>query len=98
MCSFWLAEALTRAGRVHRAKLNEARLLFERMLGHANHVGLYSEEIGAGVKHSGTSHRPSLISLSSAPPSISIHAQHGNPKPDDTEPFKPIHQLTNKEV
>ncbi len=46
MCSFWLVEALTRAGRVDRTKLSEARLLFERMLGHANHVGLYSEEIG----------------------------------------------------
>ena len=46
MCSFWLVEALTRAGRVDRTKLNEARLLFERMLGYANHVGLYSEEIG----------------------------------------------------
>ncbi len=46
MCSFWLVEALTRAGSVDRAKLAEARLLFERMLGHANHVGLYAEEIG----------------------------------------------------
>lgn len=46
MCSFWLVEALTRAGRVDRAKLSEARLLFERILGYANHVGLYSEEIG----------------------------------------------------
>jgi GH15 family glucan-1,4-alpha-glucosidase len=41
ICSFWLVEALTRANRVE-----EARLLFERMLGYANHVGLYSEEIG----------------------------------------------------
>ena len=41
MCTFWLVEALTRAGR-----LNEARLMFERMLGFANHLGLYSEEIG----------------------------------------------------
>jgi len=49
MCSFWLAEALTRAGSIDPAKLAEARLLFERMLGHANHVGLYSEEIsGSG--------------------------------------------------
>jgi GH15 family glucan-1,4-alpha-glucosidase len=46
MCSFWLVEALTRAGSVDRVKLAEARLLFERMLGHANHVGLYAEEIG----------------------------------------------------
>ncbi|HMU53881.1 MAG TPA: glycoside hydrolase family 15 protein, partial [Nitrospira sp.] len=47
MCSFWLVEALTRAGRFDPSKLVEARQLFERMLGHANHVGLYAEEIGA---------------------------------------------------
>lgn len=41
MCSFWLVEALTRAG-----QLDEARLLFERMLGYANHLGLYAEETG----------------------------------------------------
>jgi GH15 family glucan-1,4-alpha-glucosidase len=41
MCSFWYVEALTRAGR-----LDEARLAFEKMLTYANHLGLYSEEIG----------------------------------------------------
>lgn len=41
MCSFWWVEALSRAGR-----LDEARLAFEKMLTYANHVGLYSEEIG----------------------------------------------------
>ena len=41
ICSFWLVEALTRAGRIE-----EARLMFEKMLGYANHVGLYAEEIG----------------------------------------------------
>ncbi len=41
MCSFWYVEALTRAGRVE-----DARLAFEKMLTYANHVGLYSEEIG----------------------------------------------------
>jgi len=46
MCSFWLVEALTRAGREDRRRLDEARLLFERMLGYANHVGLYGEETG----------------------------------------------------
>jgi GH15 family glucan-1,4-alpha-glucosidase len=40
-CSFWYVEALTRTGR-----LREARLVFERMLTYANHLGLYSEEIG----------------------------------------------------
>ena len=46
MCSFWLVEALTRAGRVDPALLDRARLLFERMLGYANHLGLYAEETG----------------------------------------------------
>jgi GH15 family glucan-1,4-alpha-glucosidase len=41
ICSFWYVEALTRAGRVE-----EARLAFEKMLTYANHLGLYSEEIG----------------------------------------------------
>ena len=41
ICTFWLVEALTRAGRA-----DEARLMFEKMLGYANHLGLYAEEIG----------------------------------------------------
>jgi GH15 family glucan-1,4-alpha-glucosidase len=46
LCTFWLVEALTRAGRSYPAMLEEARLTFERMMGYANHLGLYSEEIG----------------------------------------------------
>jgi GH15 family glucan-1,4-alpha-glucosidase len=42
MCTFWLVEALTRAGR-----LAEARLIFERMLGYSNHLGLYAEQVGS---------------------------------------------------
>ena len=42
ICSFWLVEALARAGR-----LEQARLVLEKMLTYANHVGLYAEEIGA---------------------------------------------------
>jgi GH15 family glucan-1,4-alpha-glucosidase len=41
ICSFWYVEALARAGRIE-----EARLAFEKMLTYANHLGLYSEEIG----------------------------------------------------
>jgi GH15 family glucan-1,4-alpha-glucosidase len=41
LCSFWYVEALTRAGRLDRA-----RHTFEKMLTYANHLGLYSEEIG----------------------------------------------------
>ena len=47
ICTFWLVEALTRAGRVDKMRLEEARLIFEGMLSYANHVGLYSEETGA---------------------------------------------------
>jgi GH15 family glucan-1,4-alpha-glucosidase len=46
MCSFWLVEALTRAGRTDPNRLEDARLLFEQMLGYANHLGLYSEQTG----------------------------------------------------
>ena len=41
LSTFWLVEALTRAGR-----LEEARLIFEKMLTYANHLGLYAEQIG----------------------------------------------------
>jgi len=40
-CSFWYIECLTRARQIPKA-----RFLFEKMLGYANHVGLFSEEIG----------------------------------------------------
>lgn len=46
ICTFWLVEALTRAGRTDPARLESARVIFERMLGYANHLGLYSEETG----------------------------------------------------
>jgi GH15 family glucan-1,4-alpha-glucosidase len=42
LCSFWYVEALTRAGRVR-----EARMIFEKMLTYANHLGLYAEQLGA---------------------------------------------------
>src|SRR5215472_142736 len=40
LCSFWYVDALARSGR-----LDEARLVFEKMHTYANHLGLYSEEI-----------------------------------------------------
>jgi GH15 family glucan-1,4-alpha-glucosidase len=41
LCSFWLVECLTHAGR-----LGEARFVLEKMFSYANHLGLYTEEIG----------------------------------------------------
>jgi GH15 family glucan-1,4-alpha-glucosidase len=47
-CSFWYVECLARAG-----ELEKAQLLFEKLLGYANHLGLYSEEIGPSGQHLG---------------------------------------------
>ena len=44
ICTFWLVEALTRAGKSDPKHLESARVLFERMLGYASHLGLYAEE------------------------------------------------------
>jgi len=46
ICTFWLVEALTRSGKENPMRLEKARLIFEQMLGYANHVGMYSEQIG----------------------------------------------------
>jgi len=46
ICTFWLVEALTRAGVVEPGRLEDARLIFEQMLGYSNHLGLYAEETG----------------------------------------------------
>jgi GH15 family glucan-1,4-alpha-glucosidase len=48
MCSFWYAEVLARSGDVQKA-----RLVFEKMLGYANHLGLYAEELGPHGEHLG---------------------------------------------
>ena len=48
MCSFWYAEVLARSGDVQKA-----RFVFEKMLGYANHLGLYSEELGPHGEHLG---------------------------------------------
>src|ERR1022692_1301661 len=42
LCTFPYVDALARAGR-----LDEARLVFEKMHTYANHLGLYSEEISS---------------------------------------------------
>jgi len=48
MCSFWYVEALARSG-----DLDQARFIFEKMLGYANHLGLYSEQLGPRGEHLG---------------------------------------------
>jgi len=59
ICTFWLVEAMTRAGRHDRARLDEARLMYERMLSFANHVGLFAEETATAARASATSRKRS---------------------------------------
>ena len=48
MCTFWYVDSLAQAGEV-----DKARLIFEKMLGYANHLGLYAEELGPRAEHLG---------------------------------------------
>jgi GH15 family glucan-1,4-alpha-glucosidase len=48
ICSFWYAECLARTG-----DLEKARYYFEKMLGYANHLGLFPEELGPAGEHLG---------------------------------------------
>lgn len=41
ICSFWYAECLSRGG-----DLQQARFVFEKVLGYANHLGLFAEQLG----------------------------------------------------
>jgi GH15 family glucan-1,4-alpha-glucosidase len=48
MCSFWYIEALAKGG-----QLDLAVESFEKMIGYANHLGLFSEELGKKGEHLG---------------------------------------------
>lgn len=48
MCTFWYVECLAKAGEIEKARLH-----FEKMLGYANHLGLYSEMLGFQGEHLG---------------------------------------------
>jgi GH15 family glucan-1,4-alpha-glucosidase len=46
LCTFWLVEALARSHAANPEWVHRSRLIFEQMLGYANHLGLYAEETG----------------------------------------------------
>ncbi len=48
MCTFWYTECLARSG-----DLQQGRFIFDKMLGYANHVGLYAEQLGPEGEHLG---------------------------------------------
>ncbi|MEM1325950.1 MAG: glycoside hydrolase family 15 protein [Bacteroidota bacterium] len=46
ICTFWMVEALARAGEADTKYLERSRMMFEHMLSYANHLGLYAEQTG----------------------------------------------------
>lgn len=48
LCSFWFVECLSKGGETERAIE-----FFEKMLGYANHLGLFSEQLGLRGEHLG---------------------------------------------
>jgi GH15 family glucan-1,4-alpha-glucosidase len=73
LCTFWYVDALARAGR-----LNEARLTFEKMHTYANHLGLYSEEIGSTGEQLGNFPQAfSHLALISAAINLDYQLDHG---------------------
>jgi GH15 family glucan-1,4-alpha-glucosidase len=73
LCTFWYVDALARSGR-----LEEARLVFEKMFTYANHLGLFSEEIGSTGQQLGNFPQAfSHLSLISAAVNLDRQLDHG---------------------
>jgi GH15 family glucan-1,4-alpha-glucosidase len=73
LCTFWYVDALARSGR-----LDEARLTFEKMHTYANHLGLFSEEIGSTGEQLGNFPQAfSHLSLISAAVNLDRQLDHG---------------------
>jgi GH15 family glucan-1,4-alpha-glucosidase len=73
LCTFWYVDALARAGR-----LDDARLVFEKMHTYANHLGLFSEEIDSTGGQLGNFPQAfSHLSLISAAVNLNRQLDHG---------------------
>ena len=73
ICTFWYVDALARSGR-----LEQARFTFEKMLTYANHVGLFSEEIGPTGEQLGNFPQAfTHLSLINAAMNLDFQLDHG---------------------
>jgi GH15 family glucan-1,4-alpha-glucosidase len=73
LCTFWYVDSLARAGR-----LDDAQLIFEKMHTYANHLGLYSEEIGSTGEQLGNFPQAfSHLALISAAVNLDSQLDHG---------------------
>jgi GH15 family glucan-1,4-alpha-glucosidase len=74
MCTFWLVEALTRAGQYDKKYLDMAVNLFENKLAFANHLYMFSEEIAkSGEQLGNTPQAFSHLAFISAAFNLSRH-------------------------
>lgn len=74
LCSFWYVDALARSG-----YLDEAQLIFEKMLTYANHLGLYAEEIGLTGEQLGNFPQAfSHLALINAAVNLDYQLDHGS--------------------
>jgi GH15 family glucan-1,4-alpha-glucosidase len=73
LCTFWYVDALARSGR-----LEDAQLVFEKMHTYANHLGLYSEEIGGTGEQLGNFPQAfSHLALITAAVNLDYQLDHG---------------------
>jgi GH15 family glucan-1,4-alpha-glucosidase len=73
MCSFWYVDALARSG-----YLDEARMVFEKMLTYGNHLGLFSEEIAVTGEQLGNFPQAfSHLALVNAAMNLDYQLEHG---------------------
>jgi GH15 family glucan-1,4-alpha-glucosidase len=73
LCTFWYVDALARAG-----QLEDAQLTFEKMHTYANHLRLYSEEIGVTGEQLGNFPQAfSHLSLINAAINLDYQLDHG---------------------
>jgi pentatricopeptide repeat protein len=73
LCTFWYVDALARAGR-----LDDARLVFEKMHTYGNHLGLFSEEISSTGEQLGNFPQAfSHLALISAAINLNYELDHG---------------------
>jgi GH15 family glucan-1,4-alpha-glucosidase len=88
ICTFWPVEALTRAGGTGPSRLDAARVMFDRMLGYANHLGLFAEQTSRSGEALGNFRRRSHLALISAAFNWIAHLTQRHIRTPDPDPSR----------